>query len=438
MSRAARLLILVVAALSGAARAEEFTTFGFGARAAAMAGALTADANDFTAVFYNPALMTNRKDINFGASVNWYRTITEVDSKIPARTIDCTYCSPPDTVGFSLGILAPLGGKVKNRVALGLGIYIPTERLLRVLAPNTDQPFWYHLNSHNERLIVYVGLAVKIVDWLSVGVGVQALADLVGNGANVKVDLFSKRVDAQVIDSHLAAHVAPVFGLQVKPFERLRFGVTYRWEMSLRYEIPATIDLEGIGSLAFEAHGYTHYSPHTIVFGVAFEPHPDLTIALDGELALWSAAPSPYLGMTMDLSGQTLEALGLGSALDLAAEPAKPGFANTFGGKLGIEYRPWKRFSGRAGIFYRPTPVPKQNASNTNILDASSIGLSIGGGFNFDDPLEIFQSPIHIDLAGQGQFMFTRETVKDTTDPVPSYTYGGRSFGVNAALRYDF
>lgn len=436
--RTARVLAVVALAAAASARAEQFTTYGFGPRAAAMAGAMTADASDYTGTFYNPALLVNRKDVNFGFSVNWYRTFTEVTSRDSSKPIDCTYCQPPDAVGVSLGALFPLGGKVKNRVALGLALYIPTERLLRVLAPNANQPFWYHFNSHNERLIVYVGMGVKIVEWVTVGIGAQALADLVGKGANVQVDLFSKRVDAQVIDSHLAAHIAPVFGLQVRPLSRLRFGVTYRYEMSLRYEIPATVDLEGIGSLAFEAHGYTHYSPHTFAFGVAFEPIDELTLALDGEFALWEFAPSPYLGMTMDLSGETLEALGLGSALDLGQEPPKPGFANTLGGKLGIEYRPSKRFAIRGGLFYRPTPVPKQSAQGTNILDGSSVGVTLGGGFNFDDPLEIFQSPIHIDLATQGQFMIGREAFKDPNDELPSYAYVGRTFGVTAALRYDF
>lgn len=436
--RSVRGVIVLAVAFATAAQAEEFTTYGFGPRAAAMAGAMVADASDYTGTFYNPALLVNRTDVNFGASVNWYRTFTEVTSNDATRPIDCTYCQPPDAVGMSLGALFPLGGKVKNRVAIGLGLYIPFERLLRVLAPSTNQPFWYTFNSHNERLIIYLGLGVKIVDWLTVGIGAQALADLVGQGAKVKVDLFSKAVEAQVIDAHLAAHVAPVFGLQVKPIPRLRFGLTYHYEMSLKYSIPASIDLDGIGSLAFEAHGYTHYSPHSFVLGAAFEPHPDLTVALDAEFALWEFAPSPYLGMTMDLSGETLEALGLGSALDLAQDPPKPGFTNTLGVKLGLEYRLSKRFALRGGFFYRPTPVPKQDAEGTNVLDGSTLAATLGGGFNFDDPLEIFQSPIHIDLSVQTQFMIGREAKKDPLDTMPSYSYVGRTFGVSSALRYDF
>jgi hypothetical protein len=97
MSRARGVILLALAAAS-AAHAEQFTTYGFGSRAAAMAGAMTADASDYTAVFYNPAMLVNRTDVNFGASVNWYRTFTEVASKDTSKPLDCTYCQPPDAV----------------------------------------------------------------------------------------------------------------------------------------------------------------------------------------------------------------------------------------------------------------------------------------------------------------------------------------------------
>ncbi len=79
-------------------------------------------------------------------------------------------------------------------MALGLGLYAPETRLLRVLSPARDQPFWYHYNSAPERLVIHVGGGVKIIEWLSIGLGVQTLADLVGNGADVSVDLFNKTV----------------------------------------------------------------------------------------------------------------------------------------------------------------------------------------------------------------------------------------------------
>ncbi len=455
-----RRLGLLVLLAGSPAFATVYDTFGFGPRAASMGGAMTAEAKDFTAVYYNPALLVDRKDVDFGFSFQFNRMVNDapgypgVDpAKDRARPLcppitapdglqapnpRCADLTASDTVGYSLGLLFPLGGKVKNRVALGLGIYIPSQRLLRVLAPDTGTPFWYHYQSHSERIVIHVGFGVKIFDWLTLGLGAQALADLVGLGANVDVDLFNKTVSARSIDSHLATRVAPVAGIQIHPIERLRFGVTFRAEMKLHYHIPASVNLQGIGSLAFAIDGDTHYTPHTVAFGGAWDITPELTVSLDGEWQHWSEAPSPYVNLTIGLSGDTLKALGLDTAFDINSPQQKPGFVDTVGARLGVEYRLSERFSARAGGFFRPTTVPKQTAPGTNILDADTIGVAAGVGFNFPDPLEIFASPINIDAAVQAQFLLPREAIKEATDPVPSYSYQAKVLGGTIAIRYDF
>jgi long-subunit fatty acid transport protein len=111
---------------------------------------------------------------------------------------------------------------------------------------------------------------------------------------------------------------------------------------------------------------------------------------------------------------------------------------NTLGGRLGAEYRVSERFAARLGVLYRPTMIPLQNVAGTNLLDANTVGLSTGIGFNFSDPLEIFEHPIQIDFAAQAAFLLQREAVKPATDVLPSYTYAARVFGGTAMIRYDF
>jgi long-chain fatty acid transport protein len=429
---------VVVLLAAPAARANTMETFGFGPRGTSMAGALTANAADYTAVFYNPAMLVLRKEVNFGFAFAWFRTTSTVEPIDRAKELDCTYCQPPDAVGYSVGLLFPLGGKVQNRVAFGLGVYLPSQRLLRVQASDTKRPFWYLYNNSPERIVIYMGGGVRITDNLTVGFGVQALADLVGQGASMKVDLFSKQVEFREIDSHLSTRMGPVAGIYFTPVEGFRLGLAYRHEMALLLQIPAKVDLEGIGVLAFTVQGITHFSPHTVVLGTSWDVTPELTLSADLQWANWSAAPSPYVSLNIDLSGDTLKALGLDEALDIAPPEQKPGFSDTLGGKVGLEYRVSERFAARAGAFYRPTPVPKQNVAGTNILDASAIGVAGGIGFSFDDPLEVFQSPVHMDLAVQGTFLLPREAEKDLTDSVPSYRYSARVFGLTGAIRYDF
>jgi long-chain fatty acid transport protein len=433
-----RLFVVAGALLSASAHADVFDTFGFGPRSTAMAGAMTAEANDYSAVFYNPALLVTRKDATVGATLQWYRPAMDVASMDSSKTLDCRFCQPPDTVGTSIGIVGPLSGKVKNRVALGVGLHVPTQRLLHVDLPDPNRPYWYDYQSHSERIEVWAALSVRLFDWMTVGVGVQALADLVGSGAETSVDLFSKQVTTRQIDSQLQTRVAPNFGLLIQPIRRLRIGASFRWEMSLLVQIPATVELQGVGTLAFVVQGVTHYSPHTLTGGIAFDVTDDFTLALDVEYAMWSHAPSPYVDIKLGLSGDVIKALGLDSALNLQSPSQPPNFQDTVSGRLGAEYRINKRFAARAGAFYKPTPVPKQDVALTNILAGDTIAGTVGMGFNFDDPLEVFAAPINIDIGGMLAFVLPRTANKDPTDSVPSFTYSGKVYGLNAAVRYEW
>jgi long-chain fatty acid transport protein len=434
---------LVTCLVSLAAFADPFPLYGYGPRAAAMGGAMTAEANDFTAVFYNPALLTKRTDLNFGFSFQFHRLVPEIVSKDLAKPIDCEKCAPPDNVGTAMGFVFPIAGKVKNHLSIGLGLYLPTSVFVRVDAPDGNQPFWYRYGGNLERFVLHLAAGIKITDWFSIGPGVSVLANLQGKvagggGALANVDLFSRNVKVKTLDASLTTRIAPTFGVAITPLKTLRFGATYRYEIMLPVTIPAIVQLEGVGNLNLSVSAVEHYAPHQVSFGVSWDPIEQLTLTLDGEYQHWSSAPSPYVSLNVDLAGPTLAALGIDKALDLNSAALSPGFVNTFGGRLGAEYRVSERFAARLGGYYRPTMVPLQNQPGTNILDGNAIGLATGIGFNFPDPLEVFQHPIQIDLAAQMTFILPREATKPSYDLLPSYTYSAKVFGVTGSIRYDF
>ncbi len=432
------MVVSLVALLANPAHASVFELQGMGPRGISMAGAVTADARDSSAVFYNPALLTSRTDFEFALSVNWMRASTSVKPKDATRTLDCTYCEPQDSAGLSLGLLFPLAGKVKNRVALGVGLYVPTGRLVRASAADPERPAWYLYNNSPERIVVFAGLGIRIVDELRLGIGLQVLADLIGSGATVQVDLFSKQVRFRELDAYLGSRGAPTAGLSFAPTPWLRFGVSYRYELALDYAIPANIDLAGIGKLGLVVSGTVHYSPHTLNFGAAWDITPDVTLTLDGTYALWSRAPSPQMQLDVDVSGATLTGLGLDDVLDLETERLSPGFADTLSGRLAVEYRVSPRFAARLGAFYRPTPVPRQDVPGTNVLDASTVGVALGAMIGFPDPLEVFSKDLHLELAGQFHLLLPRDANKEPTDTVPSYEYSANVFTFSAAFSYAF
>jgi hypothetical protein len=407
----------------------------------ARGGAVTADATDFTATYYNPAMLVLRQDINFGFAFDYTRTEARVERTTFEKPLDCTYCDPRDWSGYDVGLLFPLGGKVKNRLALGLGLHLPSTRLLSTRAPDPNRPFWYMWHNDPDRIIVYLGAGIRLTDRLTLGVGTQALADLVGSGATVRVDLFAREVRFREIDSHLATTFGPTAGMFLEPVDGLRLGASFRSEMRLFYSIPADITMEGIGQLNLIISGINHYSPHTVSAGVAWDLRPDLTLSLDGNYQMWSRAPSPYVRIEVDLSGETLAAMGLDEALDMDTrdmDAVSPGFRDTVTVRAGVEFRVTERFAARGGAFFRPTPVPRQTQALSNILDGDTLGLSGGLGLSFDDPLEVFAEPVIIDLVIKHIWLFPRDAEKHPTDDVPSYRYALRVMGATLAIRYNF
>lgn len=429
----------VVAALLLAlpARASIFDDVGIGGRDAAMAGAVTADDTDYTAAFYNPAMLVLPTKVGFGFGGVGIKNFSSVTSNDPTKTLDCTYCEAPFGSGFHLGLLFPLGGKVKNHVAIGALVYKPSFRLVHVSGQDPSRPTWYRYQSE-DRFIAFFGAGIKIVDGLTIGVGIQVLADLVGNGATVSTDLFNKTFETREIDSYLANTLSPTAGIYWAPDPTFQLGFSFRGERSLYFEVPAVVDLSGVATLAFKLHGYTHYSPHSFTLGAAWKPDPDLTLTADLQYLLWSRAPTPYVQVEINVSGDVLKALGLDQALAMASKDLPPAFQNTFVAKAGIEYTAAEGFFLRGGAFFRPTMVPRQDVSETNLLDSTTIGVTGGFGLQFMDPLEIFQEPITLDLALQGAYLLPRTANKPSTDPLPPYSYQSVLLSGALDLRYDF
>jgi hypothetical protein len=400
--------------------------------------AQVAAATDASATFSNPALLGHlaTPSVEFAGSGLFYAA--DVAPLTQGATLDCSACVPPDALGVQLGLVSPLGGRLKGRATVGASLYLPTDVLLRVRLQDPNRPAWYLWDNSPRHLLLFFGAGVRVTDWLSLGAGVQVLADLVGQGANLQVDLFSKEVTFRELDSSIVPRIAPVVGLAVTPHRRIRLGASFRGELANTVTIPATIDLSGVGTLGFTVMGTSHYTPNSVTAGAAFEPVDGLTLSADVAWEQWSRAPSPWVDLQVDLSGQTLAALGLDEVLDLASAKGRPGFVDTLGVRAGAEWRaaPWLAL--RAGGFYRPTPVPGQDALGTNVLDGNRVGGGLGVGMSGRDPFELLEGTLHLELGVQASQLMQREAKKDPSDPVPAYRYGLTVLAGQVGLRYQF
>ncbi len=416
------------------ARANTFDTFGFDPRAISMGGAQTADTNDFTGVFYNPSRLSLLKQVNVGLGFTYERPGVTVTPTDPSQQV--TTLAPPDFANYTIGFVYPFGGKVQDKLAIGLGLGMPVRNLLRVQSVDPNTANWYLLQSSPDRIQIFLGVGIRPFDWLAIGFGAQMLSDF-GGDVEFKVDLFNKEFQERDITNDLVTRASPVAGLTIIPIPQLHIGFNWRAPMELDYDLPNHINLGDLGALFLDVHGVTFYTPHEFTFGVHYDPTPALTISGDLQYALWSKAPNPAAVVTVRITGDLEKGLGLDQATAMNSNDPSTGFQDILIPRLGIEYRIGERFAARLGYFYRPTMIPKQNGT-TNLLDASENVLSAGIGGFFPDPLEILSSPIEIDLAGQLGLYDTRQAVKPVNGPVPSYSYGGQYELFTVAVRYNF
>lgn len=438
--RALGLLVVVallVLARPGAAHAGVFDIFGFGARNVAMGGAASATSDDYTATFYNPAGLVRRKLVHVGLGFASYFGALSISHRDPGdESLEAR--APETAMGVSLGVVFPLGGKIDDRIALGIGLYVPAAQALRLQALDPATPRWYRYQTLADKLHIAASVAAEITDWVSVGVGMQALANLDG-GVDLGIDLTNQRITRRDAVIQLATTASPVLGVLFTPIEGLHIAAAYRGSIELEYAIPLRFDFGEAVDLEVLVSGTDLYTPHTVTLGTAYTIVPlALTLALDAEISLWSLAPDPSLAVQVEAGGELIEELGLADYLDIRpGDVAQAGFRDTVTLRLGGEVHPIEWLLLRAGYFWRQAATGRQVGATT-YLDSDAHTVSLGAAVTFPDPLAMHDLPVTFDLSGQVTVHPDSRVAKaDPGNPIGAVDYGGQIYGLVLSLRHD-
>src|SRR5688572_30821203 len=173
------ILVALAVAIARPAGASTLDLFGFGIRSPALAGAGVATADDYEAVYSNPAGLAEarRKRATVGFVASDFRLELGADDAGGLGT------------GTILGgvVPMPLGGWAKDRVGFGLGMYIPTDTLTRVRAPFPGAPSFALLDTRTRVIAIQVAAGIRLTERWSAGLGIIALAALTG-GIDVTTD----------------------------------------------------------------------------------------------------------------------------------------------------------------------------------------------------------------------------------------------------------
>ena len=376
-----RFVALAMLALAPRARASPLELFGFGGRSPGLAATGVASADDFEALYLNPAGLAevSGRRLSLGTLFGAF-SLSGVD-----RPVD-------DAVGVEVGVAVrlPLGGALADRVSLAIGLYVPTQLVTRARAPSPGTPFFAVLENRSQVIGIQLGAGVRVTDRLSLGGGVLALAALKGQ-INVTADATGRI--SSTSEEQLLASFAPLLGARYRLGPSLTLGATLHFPSESAYDIRVTSDLGPaipITLPALRIAGTAQYDPLILAAEAGYRPRPDLLLSAQVAYERWSAFPLPTLNV---VDGMPPEA------------PAD--FHDTVLPRVAAEWTVGA-FTLRGGYAFVPTPAPEATGSQA-FVDNTRHVFSLGAG--------IVAAPLHVDAWAQAHVLAARRNHRPGGEP---------------------
>lgn len=245
------------------------STPGQGARALGMAGAFTAVADDGSAIYYNPAGISQIDG-------------TVIEGGVASISPQLRYTTPADATEESTKrALAPtlfVTHRMTHRLSAGVGLYAPYARDAEIgddLANGFASQRAKMVRTDFSAVIAYqVSAAVSIGGGLILGYS-QVDQSLPAGPA------------LRISDKMDGTGFGGIVGVLWKVSEYLKTGLTYRTGMSVDHHGDRTMTVAGVETKS-NARARVHY-PASLGLGIALNPTENLTLALDADWYGWSS-----------------------------------------------------------------------------------------------------------------------------------------------------
>ncbi len=412
--------------------ASPFELYGVGAKGAALAGAMSAQRADYAATHYNPAGLTGADGPQVGFGVDLIAPNFSITGSGTNERASFTKHLPESITNFHVGALFPLGARIGNRFAVGVLMSTPLKGMTRVEIFDRSEPHLYRFDSQPESLAFGVGLAMRVFDWLSAGIGVHSVASLSG-GSVIEVDLATRRFVRDELESQIAPSKAFVAGLNFHPAPSFAASLSYRQELALTYDLSVRALISEVGYFDTAVLGESLYQPERLTFGTSWAFMSAGRLMVDLVWERWSQAPDPggiFLG---ELDGRGLD---LGSAA-FADNQLELSASDTLTPRIGAEWSLGPAWLLRAGYAFLPTPLPVQSETQ-NFADSDVHQIGLGASWTFANPWASGQGPLAIEMSGQLGVLEKRGMIKrDEANPVGSYDIDGQTWYLGLTLRQD-
>jgi len=388
------LYIIFSLIFTGSLLASGFQINEHGSKAMGMGGAFTGLANDPSAIYFNPAGITQL----MGTHLLGGTTLILPSSSFrgPAPAIDeyelesQTFTPIHFYATHQLNDQLFLGFGVGNNYGLGtkweddwVGKYMAVETEIRT--------FFFNMVA-----------SYQIVPELSVGFGyVFTYGDvLIGRSLN----LSPFKGDAYLELEGTGTGSGFTAGLLFKPTESISYGVSYRSQVTVEFDgdaTPSNVPAAFEGLMPNGAITAPLTTPENITFGLAIKPLNDLTITADYQLVGWDSYDKLEVKFKDFIDSETGELLVNSSVRD---------YENSYIARLGAEYNFDTNLDLFAGFLYDSNPVKDERLDPT-LPDADRTGFSFGLSYNFNE-----------NLSAEAGYLFLRFDERKITDSEESYS----------------
>ncbi len=342
------LMLLISASL---VFASGFSIYEQGAKATAMGGAFIAQANDVTAMFYNPAGMMNLEGTHIGTGVTiimpqfGFQGPTSADPNLYTAAEKQIF--PPVHFYFTKRLHENVSVGFAFYTLFGLGSKWPGDWPGRVLATTSDVKT-YALNP---------AIAYRVTDHLSVSIGMTYMLGQV----TLEKSIYTGYAADTYVESKLKANGKGYgfnFSMQYKPVDALTIGAIYRDDVLMDFKDgDATFTLpnlknEYMNQLLKAYFPNTKGSskidlPHLFGVGVAFDFTPQLTAEFDYLEMGWSSYDILTVEFDDPVAGQT-------------KTKSIKNYEDSYSLRLGLEYRYTDQLSFRLGYLRDNHAVPDE------------------------------------------------------------------------------
>jgi len=364
-----------------------------GARAMGMAGAFAGLADDPSALYFNPAGITQLKGTHILAGVTFISPSSTFRGPSPAI----------DEYSMKKQLFTPINLYVTHQLSddwyvglgvnnqFGLGTLWDDNWIGRDVAVNTEIRTFYFTPV----------VAYKINDQLSVSAGpVFAWGDVT---IERYTSLYPFSGEAKVSLKGNGTAWGFTAGLLYRPLHELQLGLSFRSPTKFKF----TGDASSQGPASFASRlpagniSAEVTMPMDITLGAAYFPSKNLTITADFQYVGWSS----YDKLAVDFENAAIPDVS-----------APRNYVDSYIARLGGEYKVTGDLTVRGGLIYDHNPV-KDEYVDPILPDADRLGFNIGVGYKI-------LPNVNVDLA----YFFLRFTERKITTSQIYYTPGNAAF----------